>query len=338
MQEPQPEKAPMETNDLDQLFAQPANQTWQALFKLLWQRFSPELRADIADAQTTDRDRACAKLDNILSGSAWELWQQYEATAPRTCMALKQFWAERSQGKAILILDALSLRELPWLLEQARQRGYTLHKQCVTGAEIPGDTTPFAKALGFGQRSSLANNKGNSSDFVGAFTDTSNLPFADCKALIKAEPNIIFWHEWPDSEMHDLADDNGYRKLAKSAVNQLCSDDFWSFIETLSTGRRLVITADHGYAHSGLFPDVTNREQSEYLKSNFKSGRATQVDAGDKPHYWVPPLTQIIESEHGRFELVLGRRKWKSQGGYPSLTHGGLSLLEIAVPFIELSR
>ncbi|WP_230552272.1 hypothetical protein [Teredinibacter turnerae] len=338
MQEPQPEKAPMETNDLDQLFALPANQTWQALFNLLWQRFSPELRADIADAQTTDRDRACAKLDNILSGSAWELWQQYEATAPRTCLALKQFWAERSQGKAILILDALSLRELPWLLEQASQRGYALHKQCVTGAEIPGDTTPFAKALGFGQRSSLANNKGNSSDFVGAFTDTSNLPFADCKALIKAEPNIIFWHEWPDSEMHDLADENGYRKLAKSAVNQLCSDDFWSFIETLSTGRRLVITADHGYAHSGLFPDVTNREQSEYLKSNFKSGRATPVDASDKPHYWVPPLTQIIESQHGRYELVLGRRKWKSQGGYPSLTHGGLSLLEIAVPFIELSR
>jgi hypothetical protein len=36
--------------------------------------------------------------------------------------------------------------------------------------------------------------------------------------------------------------------------------------------------------------------------------------------------------------LALGRRKWKSQGGYPTLTHGGLSLLEMAVPFIEIEK
>ncbi|MBL1267501.1 MAG: hypothetical protein COA87_007080 [Halomonas sp.] len=329
---------PVESNDLDQIFGLPAGEAWQALFNLLWARFAPALRPDIADAQTTERDRACAKLDNLLSGSAWELWQNYEKSAPRTSEALKQFWTEQNKGKAILILDALSLRELPWLLGQAAERGYFIHKQGVTGSEIPGDTTPFAKALGFGQRSSLANNGGKSFHFPNAFTDVSDLPFADCAALIKADPNIIFWHEWPDSEMHQLADDNGYRRLAKSAASCLCSDDFWSLIEKLTTGRRLVITADHGYAHSGLFSDVTHREQSDYLKNSFKSGRATQVEPGDKPHYWVPPLTQIIESQHGRWELALGRRKWKSQGGYPSLTHGGLSLLEVAVPYIELSR
>lgn len=328
----------VESNDLDQIFGLPAAEAWQALFKLLWDRFSSPLRPDIADAQTTERDRACAKLDNLLSGSAWELWQSYEDTAPRTSEALKQFWLEQTKGKAILILDALSLRELPWLLEQAAERGYSVHNHRVTGSEVPGDTTPFAKALGFGQRSNLANNSGNSAHFLGAFTEVSDLPFADCAALIKSEPNIIFWHEWPDSEMHELADENGYRKLAKSAAARLRSDEFWSLIEKLTTGRRLVITADHGYAHSGLFPDVSHREQSDYLKSSFKSGRAAPVEPGDKPHYWVPPLTQIVDSQHGRWELVLGRRKWKSQGGYPSLTHGGLSLLEVAVPYIELSR
>ena len=67
---------PMDTNELDQQFSLPANEAWRALFDLLWQRFSPALRADIADAQTTYRDRACAKLDNLLSGSAWELWRR----------------------------------------------------------------------------------------------------------------------------------------------------------------------------------------------------------------------------------------------------------------------
>jgi hypothetical protein len=45
-----------------------------------------------------------------------------------------------------------------------------------------------------------------------------------------------------------------------------------------------------------------------------------------------------LDGAHGRHLYVNGRRKWKSQGGYPTLTHGGLSVLEVAVPFIELIR
>lgn len=46
----------------------------------------------------------------------------------------------------------------------------------------------------------------------------------------------------------------------------------------------------------------------------------------------------VYHAAHADATFALGRRKWKSQGGYPTLTHGGLSLLEVAVPFIELSR
>lgn len=323
---------------ITELFNLQPQQAWARIFDELWVQFSGPIRPDDADAKTTERDRNCATLDNLVSGSAWELWQAFETNAPRTSRILKEFWNNRNQGKAILILDALSLRETPWLLEQAVSRGYTIHQQRATASEIPGDTTPFAKVLGFGQRSSLAHNGGSSRDFPSAWTEVSKLPFADCAAQIKADPNIIFWHEWPDSEMHDLASENGYHILAKSAVQRLTSDDFWLLVEKLCTGRRLVITADHGYAHSGLFPDVVQPNQVDYLKNNFKSGRASISEPGTKPHYWVPPLTQTLDTDHGRWELVLGRRKWKSQGGYPTLTHGGLSLLEVAVPYIELSK
>lgn len=321
------------------LFSLPADKAWERIFAQLWQIFSEPVRVDVADAITTDRDRTTADLDNLLSGSAWELWQQFEATAPRTSQSLRNYWNECTSGKAVLILDALSLRESPWLLEQAQQRGYTIHQARATASEIPGDTTPFAKALGFSQRSSLEHNSGKSADFPAAWTETTDLPFADCADLIKADPNIIFWHHWPDVKMHDLADDgNGYRTLAKEAAGKLTSDDFWQLIDRLTTGRRLVITADHGYAHSGLFPDVVQKDQVSFLKGHFKSGRAAQNGNETEQHYWVPPLTQILNTEHGCWNLVLGRKKWKSQGGYPTLTHGGLSLLEVAVPFIELSK
>jgi hypothetical protein len=40
----------------------------------------------------------------------------------------------------------------------------------------------------------------------------------------------------------------GLEPLTKDVAEQLSSDDFWAFVERLATGRRLVITSDHGYA------------------------------------------------------------------------------------------
>ena len=52
----------------------------------------------------------------------------------------------------------------------------------------------------------------------------------------------------------------------------------------------------------------------------------------------MPPVALQLNSPHGAHLLALGRRKWKSQGGYPTLTHGGLSLLEVLSPWIEISK
>lgn len=53
---------------------------------------------------------------------------------------------------------------------------------------------------------------------------------------------------------------------------------------------------------------------------------------------FVPPVALQIDSPHGAHLLAVGRWKWKSQGGYPTLTHGGLSLLEVLSPFVELTK
>lgn len=86
-----------------------------------------------------------------------------------------------------------------------------------------------------------------------------------------------------------------------------------------------MLTADHGYAASGQLPD-SGKDEAESLKGRFKSGRA--VESAEEPGNWSPPLDLTIASAHGRHLYVNGRRKWKSQGGYPTLTHGGLSILE----------
>ena len=77
-------------------------------------------------------------------------------------------------------------------------------------------------------------------------------------------------------------------------------------------------------------------EQASFLKGALKSGRLLSGDHDPGP--FVPPVALSVDSQHGKHLLAVGRWKWKSQGGYPTLAHGGLSLLEMLCPFVELTK
>jgi hypothetical protein len=328
---------PLSSNILSAVTSQPPASAWAVVADHLRNTFFAAIPNNGAENEVVGRDRGLAALDNVLSGSAWDLWPHFEAGVPKTSRGIIDFWTGTSAGKAVLILDALSLREAPWLLEQAQDRGYKLHRSEVRGAELPGETTPFARSLGFSQRSALENNgAGAAHKLTGAFTACSNLPWKDCVEMIGSQSSVVFWHHWPDERLHDLSGPGlGLRKLAKEAHAALISDDFWSFVDRLATGRRLVITSDHGYAACGEFHDLVG-DQANYMKTVFKSGRSAVKTAADAA--FVPPIDLALISAHGPHQYVLGRNKWKSASGYPTLQHGGLSLLELFVPFIELSK
>lgn len=316
----------------------PPQQAWSEIANHLWSEFSPAIPAAVADAEVVRRDRNLTELENVVAGSAWELWETFESTVPKNSQSIVDFWNNTTGGKAVLILDGLSLREAPWLIEQATSRGYTIHQAVVRGSELPCETTPFAKSLGFGQRSSLENNQaGSAHKLKEAGTEACNLAWKDCVGAVGNQEGFVFWHHWPDNRIDgDLRKPGeGLHKLAKETHAALTSDDFWQFIERLATGRRLVITSDHGYAACGLFPDLVDRDQVDHMKKLFKSGR--NATSSDEDGAWVPPIDLRLTTTHGQHQYVLGRRKWKSPSGYPLLHHGGLSLLEVLVPFIELS-
>ena len=313
-------------------------EAWKALFAFAWETCCPPIgRAGVA-GEVSRRDRAIAPADLFLATAAWDLWSEYYSHVSRTADRLSDWWNSSSPGRAVLILDSLSLREAPWLLYGAQERGYAVHSAGPTGAELPAATNPFAQALRFGQRSVLKNNGAGSGHFLqGARTDSVDLPWRECVDLVDASPDWVLWHHWPDHRIHQLGvPGRGLPTLAKEAADQLTSDDFWALIERLTTGRRIVITGDHGYAATGLFPDTPDQRETAHFKARFKSGRFAPGEL--TPGGWVPPIDVILDTPSGGHTFVLGRRKWKSQGGYPTLAHGGLSLLEVAVPFIEVSR
>jgi len=328
---------PISQNLLGAVVGQSPAAAWRSIIDHVWTEFSSPLPPTAADSEVVNRDRGQTELDNVLSGSAWDLWQHFDAAVPKASQGILDFWSSNDGGRAVLILDGLSMREVPWVMSQALNRGYTVHRAEVKAAELPAETTPFAKSLGFSQRSSLENNgAGTAHKLKDAFTLSSSLPWKDCVELVGSDKAVVFWHHWPDERLHELAGPGqGVRKLAKETQALLVSDDFWTLVERLATGRRLVITSDHGYAACGEFTDL-DKDQSAYMKSVFKSGRSAPANTSEAP--WVPPIDLKLTNSHGTHQYVLGRRKWKSSAGYPTLQHGGLSLLEVFVPFFEMSK
>lgn len=315
----------------------PANEAWHVIINNAVEIASKPLATGNAPSEVIKRDREIGALDHFLTSSGWDLWQCFGDAVERTSDRLVRWWNEPYSAKAVLILDGLSLRELPWLLQGAKERGFTMHEVSAYASELPGETNMFARALGFGNRSQLQNNGGGLLHKLHpAATESVDIPWKDCTGLINGTPNWVFWHHWPDSKIHDGSGaGQGIETLTSDAAEQLNSEDFWEFVERLATGRRLVITSDHGYAATGYFPDADG-EVRQFLKKTFASGRCTSGTGETGP--FVPPVALQITSPHGEHLMALGRRKWRSQAGYPTLAHGGLSLLEVLSPFIEITK
>src|SRR6218665_2154677 len=86
------------------------------------------LAAGNAPSEVVKRDREVGELDLFLSSSGWTLWQAFGNSVESTSDRLLRWWAEPFSAKAVLILDGLSLRELPWLFQHANQQSFPTHK------------------------------------------------------------------------------------------------------------------------------------------------------------------------------------------------------------------
>lgn len=310
-----------------------ARSTWHAIFALL-----KDLA--LATGDPTALHKQLVLPDGLLAESAWDLWEQFRPAAPSVVDELKQFWAAGSTaGTAVLILDGLSLRELPLILAAASERGIPLVRIEVRGAEVPTETDQFASALGIAGRSKLYNNRAPAGFiFAGSdvYTDVLDGPFADCVTSIPASTRLFIWHKWPDEPLIHLHEDkpDGPAIVTAATRKELSSDGFWSFVDRLRQGRRLAITSDHGYAVGKLFSsERTDKDIVKLLRETFGAKRSAKVRPDRPwPRCHLPPLV----CQHGDWLVVMGQYKWASPGGFPNLCHRGLSLLEAAVAFIEL--
>ena len=322
-------------DQLHSLLAAPAPAAWEDIRSHLVSVWADPYAPLHALAEARARDESLARLELALSHSVWPLWNDFSSSVPRVSTRLAESWKTHAGGCAVLILDALSLREMPVLLQGAKDAGFTIHLTDVVASELPPETTTVAKALGFSSRAALENNGGKSPLFPGAFTATNGLPWEDAAANISHSPGILYWHQWMDEDVHlCTAVNGGFDAFFKKACQGLTAESFWAFIRKLATGRRVIITSDHGYARTSGFhnagPDEKDDLREQFAAQRFRSGEI-------KTREWLPPLALTLPTATGPITFVTGRRKWAVPGGFPMLTHGGLTLMDVFVPWLELS-
>ena len=119
----------MET--LERLTKATPEHAWQTLIREASTIASAPLSLANAPGEVTKRDRAIGELDHFLSLGGWELWQSFGEQVERTSDRLVRWWGEPYSAKAVLILDGLSLREMPWLLQGAEEHGCGARRVCV---------------------------------------------------------------------------------------------------------------------------------------------------------------------------------------------------------------
>jgi hypothetical protein len=291
------------------LLADDSQTAWAAIRNELKYHFFAPFGENNPVEELIRREKAIEPMELCLGGAAWSLWNDFSHDIPRGSASLLDWWHSGHGGKAVIVLDGLSAREVPLLVAEAKKRGFSVGNTELCGSELPAETNAYAKSLGFSHRGALDNNgAGGAHKVTGAYTITNQLPWADLAKIIPHTPRVFIWHEWPDLRVHDLAGHGkGIRELLPEVVQQLRSDDFWALVAQLATGREVLITSDHGYADTGSFHDAEQDEKA-YLRDNFGANRYRQGELTSRE--WLPPLALTLDCPTGRWSMALGRTKW----------------------------
>src|SRR5262249_11564258 len=128
---------------LDEITAEPG-EAWRAIVGQALSVCREPIGKDAATREVTRRDRDIGKVDHFLSTVGWDLWNDFGSTVERNASQLLSWWSQPFGAKAILILDGLSLREIPWVIQGATERKYTVHNVGAFGSELPPETNEFA--------------------------------------------------------------------------------------------------------------------------------------------------------------------------------------------------
>lgn len=242
--------------------------------------------------------------------------------------------ASVSSDAAVVVFDGASLREIPLLLQKAVETGYRLIETKISLAALPSTTTAFVEQRLIGKPvapKTLPQRKELKDLGIRAFyfDDAISTQQINCSNGEK----IVVWSAFPDVTYQD----SDARFARHFADMQKLYDTVWkNTVMQIPRGKRIILTSDHGYIFFGAgFESVRSGDACDLLdQERFK------VFGGEERLPEPSRHAELQVFSDRRLAMVRGRIKNKPQGhsGNKIYRHGGLSLMEMLVPWIVLEK
>ena len=255
-----------------------------------------------------------------------------ELATPKTNTLLNLL---KSKDKfAVVVLDGLSLREIPILLKLADRTGYRVKSCSTSRAALPSETMDFVSAqLGLINvaPSQLPGRKELKAEKITVFylnNETKWIPSPE------NDQNILIWSGFPDNTYTD----SGARFASHfEHISARLKNVWMSTVQQIPADFNIIITSDHGYIFfdSGTSFDLNSSDKQE-LNKFFGNDRNRRIDSGT-----LIPGSKFIHHVNGQdIAMIKGRVRTASTGKAASMKykHGGLSLMEMVTPWLELKK
>ncbi len=242
------------------------------------------------------------------------------------------FSALADPDTAVVVFDGLSIREVPMILSLSDKSGLPVSLIATSQATIPSETMDFIERelpCGHIVPSQLQTRKELKEKGIAViYSKDITHPLSG-----EYENSPLFvWSSFPDVTYKD----SGARFESHfENIHTLFETAWMNIVQAIKGKQRIIITSDHGYIFFGTGMDFP-RSSSEMKGLNAFFGNDRNVSLEEKPD--IPVSDDIYICESQKIALIKGRVRTKSTGDAARklYKHGGLSLMEMITPWIEL--
>jgi hypothetical protein len=232
---------------------------------------------------------------------------------------------------ALVILDGLSLRELPVLSKLAKDTNYKTIDRGYRYSALPSDSESFIYQKIIGKRispSQLENRKEFSTINVRTFYyDTP----VRCFDLKPGGSSFLLWSSFPDGTYMNFEARTSLH--FETLVKQF--DVVWkNIILAIPKDYQIIITSDHGYIY--LNTGYESNEKGEASLRFLEQNRSRFFE----PESNIPDKSDLQIISDMNLAMIRGRIKNRPKGSASNkvFRHGGLSLMEVITPYLVFEK
>lgn len=288
------------------------------------------------EAYLRSGEAAVCSLEELIATGAPQIWDELEADS-HDAPTVKSWLGIDARlplttPHVTVIFDGLSLRELPLLLRMASSTGFRIKSLQIVATCLPPETLPFIEQRVLGTALGPSRLRGRS-ELAEKNVEAFYLEQPNSRENYPGDRSLLVWSSYPDRLFFN---DEARSEALFSTFHKEYIPTIWKCtVQAIPSGTPIVVTSDHGYIFFGAALESTRTDSD--APHLLEQSRMKAFKEGEAFPEWHPDLQLISQV---RIAMLRGRIRAHPPG--PSsrklYQHGGFSLMEMLVPWVELER